>query len=80
MEYPQTMTVRMVQKRGEIHWRGHRVFVSEALSGEPIGLESIDDRHWMVYFKTMQLATFDSQTLKVVQLARLSKRSGSGKR
>lgn len=67
MRYPETMTVRRVQKRGEFHWRGHRVFLGEALAGEPVGLEPEDDRYWTVRFGPVVLGVFDAHRLVVVK-------------
>ena len=67
MTYPETMTVRRVQKRGEFHWRGHRVFLSEVLAGEPVGLEPVDQRHWTVRFGPVMVGTFDARRLIVIR-------------
>ncbi len=47
-EYPAGVEVRRVRSNGEIKWAGERVFVSEALIGEPVGLVRHDDRLWTV--------------------------------
>ena len=43
IEYPSSFLRRKVGQRGEIYWRGARIFVSEVLHGELLGLEAIDD-------------------------------------
>ena len=65
--YPPTMRVRMVQGRGEFHWHGHRVFLSEVLAGEPVGLEPMDQRYWTVRFGSVVLGTFDARRLIVIR-------------
>jgi len=67
MTYPETITVRKVQKRGEFHWRGHRVFLGEALAGERVDLEPEDDRYWTVRFGPVVLGVFDAHRLVVVK-------------
>jgi len=60
--YPPGSTVRQVQAHGQFSWRNQEVFVTEALAGEPIGLRPLDERHYAVYFSTLHLGQFDSQT------------------
>ena len=43
-EYAAGVEVRRVRSNGEIKWAGERVFLSEALIGEPVGLVRRDDR------------------------------------
>jgi|SRR5215472_1705736 len=64
-EYGNGMHVRGVGKRGAFKWKNQRVFISETLSGESIGLEPIDDRYFKVYFAVFPLARFDSYKLQV---------------
>lgn len=54
-EYPATMTVRRVRHGGDIKWRGTLVFVSEALRGEPLGLEEVATGCWHVHFGPLTL-------------------------
>lgn len=73
-DYPFPMQVRKVNPAGEFAWRGHRhVFLSQALAGERVGLEAIDDgvdrESWYtIYFADVPLARFDSQTCTVHRL------------
>jgi hypothetical protein len=71
-EYGNSMHVRRVQKHGEFNWRHQHVFISETLSGEPIGLEPIDDRYFKIYFLAFPLGRFDSYQLKVGRLPQSS--------
>lgn len=41
---------RRVKSNGLIRWHGHLVYVSEALGGEPIGLDEGDDGLWTVRY------------------------------
>ncbi len=58
LEYPSACTVRTVLGTGAIKWSGHRVFISEALVGQRIGLQPLTDRHWTVYFGALELGCF----------------------
>ena len=49
-EYEAEVTVRRVRTNGEIKWRGDTIYVSEALTGEPVGLVPQDDRFWTIRF------------------------------
>jgi putative transposase len=41
-DYPADHEVRRVRRKGEIKWAGGRVFLSEALIGEPVGIVETD--------------------------------------
>ncbi|WP_258166717.1 integrase core domain-containing protein [Pseudomonas poae] len=49
VEYPTEMQSRSVRTDGSIKWNGKLVFVSEALSGERIGLKEVEDDVWDLY-------------------------------
>ena len=59
-EYGSAFQVRRVRPCGQFRWKGENVFVSETLVGEPIGLLSMDDRFYIVYFAAFPIARFDS--------------------
>ena len=44
-DYEVGVTVRKVRTNGEIKWRGNKIYLSEALRGEPVGLSPKDDRY-----------------------------------
>ncbi len=65
-EYEAGVTVRRVRTNGEIKWNGGRVYLSEALCGEPVGLTPQDDRFWTIHFGPLQIGlldTYDNHTL-----------------
>jgi hypothetical protein len=66
VESPGQFEVRRVRTRGEIQWQGALLYVSQALVGEPVGLEEVSDGHWKMYFGPIELALFDAQARKVV--------------
>jgi len=49
VEYPAEMSVRSVRQNGSIKWKGRMLFISEALSGERIGLKEVEDDVWDVF-------------------------------
>ena len=49
VEYPADMQVRSVRPDGSILWKNKLIFVSEALSGERIGLKEAEEDVWDLY-------------------------------
>jgi transposase InsO family protein len=64
-DYPDSMQVRRVQRHGGFYWKHQEVFLTEALDGECVGLEPVDDRYWLVFFAAFPIASFDSYELKI---------------
>ena len=67
-EYGSALQVRRVHEHGQFWWNAERVFISEVLWGERIGLLPVDDRYYRVYFATFPLARFDSYELRIEPL------------
>lgn len=61
MEYPGHFELRRVRTSGEIKWQGRRLFLSEVLRGNTVGLEETDDRLWSVYFGPLLIARYDER-------------------
>lgn len=59
--------VRRVRTNGEIKWRGGLVFISEALTGEAVGVRQCADGHWLVRFADVPLVLIDRRTGKVAR-------------
>jgi len=60
-EYPGHFEVRWVRPNGGIKWQGEFLFLSQALSGERVGLEEVEDGLWSVYFGPVLLARFNER-------------------
>ena len=60
ISYPAAMIVRRVEKSGVISWRQSRIFISEALAGETVGLLALDERYYRVYFAQLDLGVVDT--------------------
>lgn len=60
--HPAAATVRRVTTNGTLRWRGRSVFVSQALSGEDVGLVPYDDGLWQLYYGAQLLAGLDERT------------------
>ena len=79
VEYPAGLVVRMVQKRGEFYWFGHSVFLGEAFCHEPIGLEPLDGRYWLVYYATVLLGVFDAHRHRMLTAREAAKVAADGR-
>lgn len=82
--YPAEWACRRVRVRGEVKFKGPPFFLSEALIGEPVGFEPIDDRYWRAHFGPVVLGIFDEhlrRMLKPVEIKRqgLAVRPPAGK-
>jgi transposase InsO family protein len=67
-EYGSSMQVRRINLRGGFSWKHENVFLTEALIGEAVGLEPIDERYFTIYFAQFPLGRFDSQQMQVEPL------------
>jgi putative transposase len=61
-EYAAPLVVRRVRVDGDIKWRGRLVFLSQALAGEPVGLEEVADGCWRVTFGPLPLGCLHADT------------------
>ena len=58
-KYPDAHELRRVGASGEIKWHGRSIFISEVLTGEPVGLEEQDNGWWAVRFGPIDLGAID---------------------
>ncbi len=72
LEYPGHFEIRRVSTIGQVSWRGASVFLSDALAGEQVAFEEIDDGIWTVRFATVALARYDDRSRSIHPLASLS--------
>lgn len=61
IEYPAGMATRKVEVSGDISWNAERIFITEALGGEQVGIDSIDQRYHRVYFDRLHLGILDTK-------------------
>lgn len=62
--YDATHQVRRVGETGQIKWHGDRVFLSEAVRGELVGLAETERGDWTVRFLQVELGRIDRDTLR----------------
>lgn len=61
VNYPGHFEIRRVRGKGDIRFQGHRLFLSDVLKREPVGLEEVDDGLWSVYFGALLLGRYDER-------------------
>ena len=54
-DYPSHWHVRQVRHAGEIKWKGGTIYISQSLSGEPVGLEEGEDGCFTLRFGAVTL-------------------------
>lgn len=62
VQYDSDITVRQVRHNGEIKWRGQRLYISQVLAKEPVGLKPIADHLWHISYSFYILGTLDERT------------------
>ena len=65
VEYDHGVEIRQVRHSGEIKWKSRRIYVSQALVGEPVGLRQIDEHLWEVRFAFHPLGVLDDLAWKL---------------
>jgi hypothetical protein len=65
--YPDQMIIRKVRPSGRIRWRGGELYISEALIGEPVAFEQIEDRSFQIYYGPIRLAVYDEIKAKLLR-------------
>lgn len=72
LEYPGHLEIRRVSTIGQISWRNAPVFVSEALAGEEVGFEEVDDGLWTIRFASVVLGRFDERHRRIQPIAAIT--------
>lgn len=68
LEYPAGWLIRKVRHNGEIRWQGQRLYLSEVLAGEPVGLKPTDDLNWHIYFGPVPLGILTETATQVLPM------------
>jgi transposase InsO family protein len=67
VKYAPEFTVRQVRSSGEILWHCKRIYISQALSGEQIGLLQLEDEHkWEIRYGFLKLGILDEYSCTIV--------------
>jgi len=57
---------RRVEKRGQMRWRGGKLFVGSALAGEAVGLEAVGEGLYRVWYGPIPLGLLDERRSRIV--------------
>jgi transposase InsO family protein len=79
-EYPGHHETRRVGSNGFLKFRMVKVYLSQALSKELVGLVEVDDGEWRVRFAGVELATYDERTKEMKQTGGSARASSKGKK
>ena len=63
--YGPELQIRRVRSNGQIKWAGEKIFLSENLIGELVGLNRIDNDVWSIHFGPVPLATYHGFTRSI---------------
>ncbi len=66
VSYPDSWTVRKVQKHGEFYWAGEAVFLGEALASQPVGLQPLEPGWSRLFFTHIPLAIFEEARSRIL--------------
>jgi putative transposase len=64
-EYEVGAKVRSVEAHGDFFWQGDRIFLSETLAGEQVGVVQVDDRYSTIFFRRFPIARLDNHKRRV---------------
>ncbi|HEX9407138.1 MAG TPA: IS481 family transposase [Thermoanaerobaculia bacterium] len=66
LEYPSHLEIRLVSGSGRIKFNNRSFFLSDALNGERVGLEAVDEGVWSVQFGQFEIARLDERSGEIV--------------
>ena len=65
MKYDPEYIVKPVRITGEISWKGKRIYISQALAGERIGLLQLEDENkWEIRYGFNKLGILDGYSCR----------------
>jgi transposase InsO family protein len=65
-DYDHSYTVRHVRNNGEIKFNGGLHYLSELLTGQPIGLKEAADGLWHIYYSFLRIGSFDMRKNTII--------------
>lgn len=58
-EYPTNFSVRSVNHKGMLKWKGQMIYIAETLANEHVAVEEIADEEWRVHFADVALGVIE---------------------
>jgi putative transposase len=76
-DYPVDHYVKRVNTKGYIMWKGEKLYLTEALLNEDVGIARQDDGEWMIRYRDFDLAVLDQLTgqIQALRPARAGRRA-----
>lgn len=69
LEYPLHDDVRVVGRPGWLRlYNHHKVYLTEALVGERVGIRELEDGRWLITYATLDLGYYDPETKRLEQI------------
>lgn len=65
LEYPGHFEIRRASNYGYVSWNGRPLFLSNALAGEDVGFEEVDDDIWTIRLASVVLGRFDAHQRRI---------------
>lgn len=65
--YDFNYTVRYVRHNGEIKFKGDTYYLTQLLTGQPVGLKEVDDDQWLMYYSFQSIGTLDLRKNKIIK-------------
>ena len=63
-EYPASFSVRSVNQKGALKWKGRMLYLAETLANEHVALQQIDNDAWRVYFADVPLGILEGNRFR----------------
>lgn len=74
VEYPDDWERRKIKDSGRMKWKGKEIGVCQALTGEQVGLEPIDDGVWRIHFCQYPVGIFNEKRMRIMPLPKKKKK------
>lgn len=67
--YPARYKIRRIKRNGEMRWQGRKVYVSETLGKQQVGLKPVTPTAYELYFRTKKLGMITTDDTKVLPVS-----------
>lgn len=66
-DYDFDYTVRYVRHNGEIKFKGNKYYLTELLTGQPVGLKEINEAQWEIYYSFQPIGILDLRKSEIIK-------------
>lgn len=68
IEYDFDKDVRKVRTTGEIKWKGHLIYLSELLRGEPVGIKDVGTGFYEIYYSFLHIGYLNEKQMRIEKI------------